>query len=59
MFACTVDHLVAVEGPFQIVPKSQPAASSITRQEQETAGGKKEGGKKEKKLLTYTWGNQA
>lgn len=35
MLAHTVDHLVAIEGAFQIVPKSQLAAPSITRQDKE------------------------
>lgn len=50
MFACTVDHLTAIEGTLQIVPKSQVAASSVTREEQETPAGKKEGGEKKKKI---------
>lgn len=50
MLAHTVDHIIAIEGAFQIVPKSQLVASSTTRQEQETAAGKKEeGGGKERK----------
>lgn len=61
MLACTVDHLTAVEGALQMVPKSQVAASSVTSQEQETAASKREGRRKKEnkeKLLTYTWGNQ-
>lgn len=61
MLACTVDHLPAIEGALQMVPKSQVAASSVTGQEQETTAGKREERRKKnkEKLLTHTWGNQA
>lgn len=49
MLACEADQHVAIEGAFQIVPKSQQSSSSTTRQQEAAAAGKKEGKKKKLK----------